>query len=161
VPKPLVAPDDEAPMRQQAEEVPPPAPPMVTHREKASLAPAESSKPSPAPAQPRSRPARIERDGDSGGSGEGNSPAHYIRKPSAPFPAAARSRGWEGRVLVRIKVGADGSCGQASVERSSGHDMLDEAALDAVCNGRYAPKKQNGRPVDGWITIPFDFKLDK
>jgi len=49
-----------------------------------------------------------------------------------PYPEIARRWGYEGRVLVRIQVAADGRISDASVLRSSGHAVLDSACLDTI-----------------------------
>lgn len=48
------------------------------------------------------------------------------------YPAAARLNGWEGKVVVRAVIGADGRLIEAKVQKSSGHEALDAAALEAV-----------------------------
>jgi protein TonB len=53
------------------------------------------------------------------------------------YPAAARKDGVSGSVGVRITIGADGRVVDAVVTRSI--PQLDQAALDAVRQWRYAP----------------------
>jgi len=45
------------------------------------------------------------------------------------YPAHAIERGWEGRVDVRLVIGADGELTLALVKRSSGHELLDRHAV--------------------------------
>ena len=45
------------------------------------------------------------------------------------YPAHAIERGWEGRVDVRLLIGADGELTLALVKRSSGHELLDRHAV--------------------------------
>jgi len=68
-----------------------------------------------------------------------------LRPPK--YPAAAAAAHMEGRVLVSIIVHADGRATDAFVRRSSGHDELDLAALDAVSSWRYKPRNCNGKPA--------------
>jgi protein TonB len=46
------------------------------------------------------------------------------------YPPLARENNWEGAVDVQMRVRGDGSLGALSVKRGSGHDVLDEQALD-------------------------------
>jgi protein TonB len=48
------------------------------------------------------------------------------------YPPRAIELGWEGRVDVRLIVGANGALAQLAVERSSGHDLLDRQALELM-----------------------------
>jgi protein TonB len=55
------------------------------------------------------------------------------------YPEAARRQGIEGEVLVLLLVDAAGAVAAARVEESSGHPLLDEAALRAVRQLRSLP----------------------
>ncbi len=55
------------------------------------------------------------------------------------YPEAARRQGIEGEVLVLLLVDAAGAIAAARVEESSGHPLLDEAALRAVRQLRSLP----------------------
>ena len=46
------------------------------------------------------------------------------------YPPLARERGWEGDVVVRIAVSANGTIASLSVKSSSGYEVLDEQALE-------------------------------
>ena len=48
------------------------------------------------------------------------------------YPSDAIERGWQGRVDVRLVLGANGELAGALVRRSSGHDMLDRQALEMM-----------------------------
>jgi protein TonB len=106
---------------------------------------------------------------DNGGGGRGGSPASgspvatplaYGSNPPPPYPATARRRGWEGKVLLRVEVSASGSVRDVAVEQSSGFASLDEAAQQAVYRWRFKPALQNGRPVPGLVRVPIHFKLE-
>lgn len=109
------------------------------------------------------------RAGESGHSGgsrgeaeEGPSrPAGYLHNPRPAYPTIAKSREWEGRVVVRVRVLADGSCGHAEVSSSSGHDVLDEAARNSVCSSwRFRPALKGGKAVESTVNVPINFKLE-
>ena len=46
------------------------------------------------------------------------------------YPPRAVDNGWEGDVVLRINVGANGEISEFSVRRGSGHSVLDEQALE-------------------------------
>ena len=48
------------------------------------------------------------------------------------YPAMAKRLGQEGRVLVALRVDARGELVDVKVHRSSGHAILDKAAVDAL-----------------------------
>jgi protein TonB len=89
-----------------------------------------------------------------------SSNANYLNNPKPVYPGIARRRHWEGLVLLRVYVTADGRCGEVSVQRSSGHDVLDEAALDAVKKWRFVPAKRGDAAQASWVTVPIEFQLE-
>ncbi|HEY9381461.1 MAG TPA: TonB family protein, partial [Burkholderiales bacterium] len=48
------------------------------------------------------------------------------------YPRYARAREWEGRVTVRLDIGADGRAQRIRVTKSSGHELLDNTALEML-----------------------------
>ena len=75
------------------------------------------------------------------------------------YPALARKRGWEGRVLLAVDVSADGTVQAARLQTGSGHDLFDEAALGAVRKWRFQPGTRDGEPVAMQVLVPVHFIL--
>ncbi|MEP6959147.1 MAG: TonB family protein [Nitrospirota bacterium] len=48
------------------------------------------------------------------------------------YPSAARLNGWEGKVVLRVVIRADGQLADVKIQKSSGYDALDRAALEAI-----------------------------
>ena len=48
------------------------------------------------------------------------------------YPSAARLNGWEGKVVLRAVIRADGHLSEVRVHKSSGHEVLDNAAMEAI-----------------------------
>ena len=48
------------------------------------------------------------------------------------YPLLARLRGWEGTVLIGLDIEADGLLRHVYLARSSGYDVLDQSAIEAV-----------------------------
>ncbi|MER2526841.1 MAG: energy transducer TonB [Candidatus Competibacter denitrificans] len=74
--------------------------------------------------------------------------------PQPRYPAEARQRGIEGKVVLRLTVSAAGSVEAASVARSSGNDLLDQEARLTVMRWRFQPLA--GPKV---AQIPISFRL--
>lgn len=90
---------------------------------------------------------------------EANFRANYAHNPKPDYPAIARSRGWQGKVLLRVKVSAEGLSDGVTVEQSSGHELLDESAVEAVKKWQFIPAKRGDTPVASSVIVPIDFKL--
>lgn len=73
------------------------------------------------------------------------------------YPPAAITAGLRGKVVIRLHISHTGKVETASLVRSSGHGILDRAALLAVQRWRYAPAKNGGRPVRCQILVPLRF----
>lgn len=86
--------------------------------------------------------------------------AAYLANPRPPYPLAARRLGLEGRVLLRAQILENGRCGRIMVSQSSGHALLDDAALQAVRGWRFVPATRAGEAVAAWVEIPISFRLD-
>ena len=83
--------------------------------------------------------------------------AAYLRNPAPDYPAFAQDQGWEGRVVLRVHVLANGSPDSVEVRTSSGRRMLDTAAVAAVKRWTFVPAKRGDEAVDGWVNVPIDF----
>ncbi|TAN53134.1 MAG: energy transducer TonB [Betaproteobacteria bacterium] len=76
------------------------------------------------------------------------------------YPRIAIENNWQGRVEVRVRVGADGAIASLGLHPGSGHEILDRQALDMI--GRAAsqvplPASLRGRELV--IDIPVIFSL--
>jgi protein TonB len=79
--------------------------------------------------------------------------------PKPKYPDTARRDGKEGRVLLRVLVNEEGRSVSVEVNRSSGIEALDQAAVEAIKHWRFAPARVGEKPVDSWVRIPIDFRL--
>jgi protein TonB len=69
------------------------------------------------------------------------------------YPPSARRSGIEGIVKVSFRIRADGKAEDIKVSKSSGFDILDEAAVKAVKKGTHYP------PVGKLVVVPVRFTL--
>ena len=91
---------------------------------------------------------------------EANFNANYGSNPKPNYPSIATSRGWEGTVYLLVKVSIDGESEQVSVQRSSGYEVLDEAAIEAVEKWKFLPAKRGNTPVSSSVIVPINFILN-
>ena len=68
--------------------------------------------------------------------------------------------GEQGKVLLRVYIGADGGPQRVEINKSSGYDRLDRQAMDAVMRWRFVPGKRNGVPEAMWNLVPINFVLE-
>ena len=71
-----------------------------------------------------------------------------------------RERGWEGLVVLTVAVTAAGAPDSVAISRSSGHETLDRAALEAVRRWRFEPARRVGMAIAGTVSVPIRFRLD-
>ena len=88
-----------------------------------------------------------------------SSNADYLHNPEPVYPPMSKRRNEQGRVVIRVLVGADGTAQKAEVKVSSGFERLDKAALETVLGRRYVPGTRGGVPEAMWLDAPFEFKL--
>jgi len=85
--------------------------------------------------------------------------AGYLNNPPPVYPRAAQRLNQQGRVILRVHVLASGQVGNVEIKQSSGTPLLDDAAVNAVKLWTFAPSKRGSTPIDGWATVPIDFKI--
>ncbi len=77
------------------------------------------------------------------------------------YPADALNARIEGRVVLRLKISANGSVSSCRLETSSGHAGLDQSAIRAVANWKFAPARRAGEAVEHEILKAFNFVIRK
>ena len=85
--------------------------------------------------------------------------AGYLSNPSPEYPEQALDRGWEGSVMLRVKVSSSGSPLVVNLQSSSGKKVLDDAAIATVKRWKFSPALKGSTPVEGWVDVPIHFKL--
>jgi len=85
--------------------------------------------------------------------------AGYLRNPAPDYPLAAQKRGLEGKVVLKVHVLASGQPDNITVAASSGHQILDDAAVRAVQQWAFAPARRGQTAIDGWVQVPLNFKI--
>ena len=76
------------------------------------------------------------------------------------YPYAARERGLEGYVAVKVLVGKDGAVRQVNILKSKPEGVFDQAVRRAVPSWRFQPGEVGGEPVTAWVTTTLHFRLN-
>lgn len=128
-----------------------------------AIAPAESiagdAAPAPAPVEARAAPSEQKADVPAAVTPPTHNAA-YLRNPPPRYPLVARRNGEQGTVTLRVLVTREGLPASVSVEKTSGSNHLDSAALETVKTWRFIPARQGAQPVEAWVLVPIVFKLE-
>lgn len=114
--------------------------------------------PAPAPPAPPSPAASRDRPVASGATREPSKIGRRCRPPA--YPEEARARGLEGCVLLLVAIDAEGRVNSVRVLESSGHALLDDAAVAAVRRWRFEPARRGDEAVASEATLPIRFALE-
>ena len=74
------------------------------------------------------------------------------------YPEQEAKQNHQGMVTLRFLVGSDGKVKESQVMESSGYPALDDAALVAISKCSFNPPVANGKPVNAWIPVQYDWK---
>ncbi|MCK9294446.1 MAG: energy transducer TonB [Desulfobulbaceae bacterium] len=85
----------------------------------------------------------------------------YRQNPPPGYPALARRRGLEGVVQLDVLVNRRGGVNQVRLAATSGHELLDRAAVAAVENWLFTPGRRGEQTIDMWVRVPIRFALQE
>ena len=83
----------------------------------------------------------------------------YLKNPPPEYPSVAKRRGYEGTVVLEVFVDREGRVMDLSLFQSSGHNVLDRAAMKAVKGWLFEPARRGQEAVDMWVKVPLTFRL--
>jgi protein TonB len=161
--KPITPPKPKPVMEKKPVVQPKPQPvkPVVEEKIEPSDFPVFNSEPvKPAPAPQPASTASASAETSTNTYVEANYKANYASNPKPDYPSIAKDRGWEGKVLLKVEVSAAGHSESVNIHKSSGHEILDEAAVEAVKQWKFIPAKRGDTPVASSVIVPITFKLD-
>jgi protein TonB len=89
------------------------------------------------------------------------------RKPPFPilmpkvvtYPQKAIRKGWEGQTVVAAEILPGGTVGRLALAKSSGHEVLDQAAQEAIKTWKFSAESGKTETVSQYVDIPVMFKL--
>ncbi|HDZ8879324.1 TPA: energy transducer TonB [Aeromonas dhakensis] len=97
------------------------------------------------------------------GGGAGNSAPiardARLNNPEPQYPYESRRRGEEGRVILNVRVTAEGTAASVEVAKSSGYRRLDMTARKTVSRWKFIPARQNNVAVEASARVTIIFKL--
>lgn len=85
--------------------------------------------------------------------------ARSISSPKPRYPTEAIKRRQEGRVILNLEILENGAIGQAVLVKSSGMEILDQSALEAVSAWQYTAAIKDGQLVRQWVRVVIGFEL--
>jgi TonB family protein len=80
-----------------------------------------------------------------------------VYSPPPPYPVLAMKAGIQGTVRLQVRIGRDGRAEVLKILQ--GEPVLAEAAIAAVKQWRYKPRRISGRPVHVISEVTFTFQL--
>lgn len=144
------------PVVQQAYRKVDPSPQPVLTTADAATAPAASMAPPPPAA---TRPAEPSAAAPAPQLSPPRFNADYLNNPAPPYPALSRRLREQGRVMLRVLVDIRGLPERIELRTSSGHERLDNIALETVRLWKFVPARRGDEAVSGWVLVPISFSL--
>lgn len=83
----------------------------------------------------------------------------YRQNPPPAYPPLARRRGQEGTVQLDVLVNSRGGVNAVRLAETSGHDLLDRAAMAGVQTWLFEPGKRGEQTIDMWVRVPIRYAL--
>lgn len=85
--------------------------------------------------------------------------ADYLDNPKPPYPSISRRMGEQGRVVLRVRVDAQGLPIDVQLHASSGSERLDASALQTVRRWKFIPARLGNDAVAATVLVPIAFSL--
>ena len=85
--------------------------------------------------------------------------ASYRKQTPPVYPRRAFELGQQGTVMLRAEITPNGVPHVLKIAKSSGHRLLDMAALAAVKTWQFEPTNINGNIVTSWVRVPVRFVI--
>lgn len=82
-----------------------------------------------------------------------------IYRSMPDYPARSVENAEQGTAVVSVYILKNGRVGQAQIEQSTGHEMLDKSALAAVSQWIFEPASSSSQITEAWFKIPVRFQL--
>jgi len=87
-------------------------------------------------------------------------PPAQVHLEQPDYPAEAQKAGIEGTAIIQALIDKEGTVLKATVKKSSGEPILDDAALKAAYKCKYSPGLQDDNPVAVWVAYTVTFSLE-
>jgi protein TonB len=94
-----------------------------------------------------------------GGGGGSRSGLRMLGLAKPVYPREAIIKGIEGTVTLFLRISADGKVTEVKIHESSGHEVLDKAALTHARNMLFIPARENYQAVAATALYPMKYSL--
>ena len=84
----------------------------------------------------------------------------FARKFQPAYPVGLLRREIEGRVRIKVLIGASGRVRQAEIVSATHADFGKAARKQALRSWRFKPATRDGKPVEDWQTLTVRFNID-
>ncbi len=85
--------------------------------------------------------------------------ARYRRQVPPAYPRRALDLGQQGTVTLHAEVLPSGDPRELKIAKSSGHRLLDMAAVAAVRKWKFEPTSVDGAAIVSWVRVPVNFVI--
>ena len=79
---------------------------------------------------------------------------------SVPPPAYPAGEKRSGKVELELLVAVDGSVKDVKVVKSEPAGVFDQASIEAARKWHVSPSLKDGHPIESWIRVPIEFRMD-
>lgn len=87
------------------------------------------------------------------------SEVNYQSNPPPIYPRAAIAQNLQGEVVVWVEVNTSGEPLRVRVDHSSGHAILDEAAVRGAWKWKFSPARLGQAPIKSQVRVPIQFRI--
>ena len=84
----------------------------------------------------------------------------YDKNPVPEYPRRARQLGFEGTVVLNVRINQKGGVEDVKIVVSSGYSLLDQSALRSVKAWLFKPGRRGDQPVAAWVQVPVRYTLE-
>ena len=92
--------------------------------------------------------------------GQVDLPPRILRPVTPVYPFDAKTKGIEGRVVLRFIIDEDGRVQNPQVVKADPEGVFDESALAAIVKYKFEPAVIGSRKVKCYVVLPVSFRLD-
>ncbi len=119
--------------------------------------PVEKLPPPPEAGSPKDRPSFIPRDVDPRATND-DEIRRLLRRH---YPSMLQDAGIGGTVTLWLFVNADGQVEKWQVQKSSGYESMDKAAVQVAQQMEFKPAQNRGEPIGVWVSRNITFRVQQ
>ena len=82
-----------------------------------------------------------------------------LKNPHPEYPMIARKKGWQGRLVLNVRISENGDVLNINVVRTSGFKILDKTSVKTIKKWKFTPARLGKKNVEDYLNIPISFKL--